>query len=142
MQTHDDPEQLLQEPHIAVLATVDARGRPHAAPMWYLYEDGALVMSTGRGSRKHRNLERNPHATLVVDRRSPPYYAVMVHGTAELGPPLDAAARPRLAARYLDAETARDYVARTTTADAGSVTIRLRPEKIVEFRGSAGRDEQ
>ena len=41
------PEEFLAEANVAILATVDRKGRPHAAPIWYLYEDGALVMSTG-----------------------------------------------------------------------------------------------
>ena len=78
MSTFPTPEEFLAEANVAILATVDRQGRPHAAPIWYLYEDGALVISTGRGSQKHRNIEANPEVTLVVDRRTLPYYAVMV----------------------------------------------------------------
>src|SRR3990172_10761990 len=69
----DDKERdaFLAESNVAVLATVDARGRAHAAPIWYLYDDGVFIMSTGRGSQKHRNIEGNPEVTRVVDRRNP-----------------------------------------------------------------------
>lgn len=133
-----DVQEFLKGANVAVLATVDGQGRPHAAPVWYLYEDGDLIVSTGRGSQKHRNIERNPNVTLVVDRRTLPYFAAMVSGRAEIGPPLSDAMRLELATRYLGGEMGRAYVART--AAGSSVTIRLRPEKVIEFNGQAGRD--
>ena len=133
-----DVQEFLKEANVAVLATVDAEGRPHAAPVWYLYEDGDLVVSTGRGSHKHRNIERNPNITLVADRRSLPYFAVMLSGPAEIGPPLSDAKRLELASRYLGDKMGRAYVANTEAGN--SVTIRLRPEKVIEFNGQAGRN--
>src|SRR3970040_1483991 len=102
----DDKERdaFLAESNVAVLATVDARGRAHAAPIWYLYDDGVFVMSTGRGSQKHRNIEANPEVTLVVDRRTLPYYAVMGRGAVEIGPALSGDDRLRIVRRYLNEE--------------------------------------
>lgn len=137
MSSAEDREAFIREPHVAVLATVDSKGRPHAMPIWYLYEDGVFIMSSGRGSQKHRNIERNPQASLVIDRRDVPYYAVMVRGTAEIGPPLDEDATRRMAERYLDADEARRYLAATAGHD--SISIRLIPDDILEFHGQAGR---
>jgi PPOX class probable F420-dependent enzyme len=134
-----DREAFLHEAHVGVLATVGPGRRPHAAPIWYLYEDGVFVMSVGRGSQKHRNVEREGQATLAVDRRTLPYYAVMVHGPAEIGPPLTPEERLRIAVRYLGEEPGREYAART--ADSDSVTIRLRPHRFAEFLGDAERPE-
>ncbi len=132
-------EELLREPNVAVLATVGSGDRAHAAPIWYLYEDGVFIMSTGRGSQKHRNVEAHPEITLVVDRRSLPYYAVMAQGRAEIGPRLADEERRRMATRYLGEELARAYLERVSGED--SVTIRLRPRKLIEFNGRAGRTE-
>lgn len=137
MSEREDREEFLREPNIAVLATVGRGGRAHAAPIWYLYKDGVVIMSTGRGSQKHRNVEAHPEVTLVVDRRTLPYYAVMVQGTAEVGPPLPEELRLEIATRYLGPELARVYMARRGGDD--SVSIRLRPRKLIEFRGVAGR---
>ncbi len=132
-------ESFLGEPQVGVLATVDGRGRPHAMPIWYLYEDGVILMSAGRGSQKQRNLERNPAATLVLDQRETPYYALMVRGTAEIGPALSAEQHQRLAIRYLGDAAGRRYAERTGGHDA--ISIRLTPEEWLEFHGQAGRDE-
>lgn len=140
MSDQKDREEFLKQPNIAVLATVDAKGRAHAAPIWYLYEDGVFVMASGRGSQKHRNVERNPEVTLVVDRRTLPYYAVMVRGAAEIGPRLSEEERLRMAVRYLGEEVGRAYIARTQGEN--SISIRLRPRKMIEYHGRAGRRER
>ncbi len=134
-----EQEEFLAEANVAVLATVGPGGGAHAAPIWYLYEGGVFIMSTGRGSQKHRNIERQPDVSLVVDRRTLPYYAATVQGSAEIGPPLSEEERSRLAVRYLGEELAKAYLSGTTGGDA--VSIRLRPRKIIEFRGVAGRPE-
>src|SRR3989304_10124187 len=129
-------EEFLKQPNVAVLATVGPAGA-HAVPIWYLYEHGVFLMSTGRGSQKHRDLERNPNVTLVIDRRTLPYYAVMARGMAEGGPQLSGEERLRMYVRYLGEEMGRAYVARGSGDD--SVSIRLRPRKFIEYHGRAGR---
>ena len=131
-------EAFLKEPNVAILATVGPASA-HAVPIWYLYEDGAFLMSTGRGSQKHRDLERNPNVTLVVDRRTLPYYAVMARGRVEVGPGLDVATRRRIAARYLTDDQLEAYMARAPGGE--SVSIRLRPRKFIEYHGRAGRTD-
>src|SRR5439155_316363 len=84
MSPNEAQEAFLREGNVAVLATVDRRGRAHAAPIWYIYADGVFVMSTGRGSQKHRNIDANPEVTLVIDRRSLPYYYLTARGRAEI----------------------------------------------------------
>jgi len=131
-------EEFLKQANVAILATVGPAGA-HAVPIWYLYEDGAFLMSTGRGSQKHRDLERNPNVTLVVDRRTLPYYAVMAWGRAEVGPGLDVATRRRIAGRYLNDDQLEAYMARAS--DGESVSIRLTPRKLIEYHGRAGRTD-
>jgi PPOX class probable F420-dependent enzyme len=134
---NSDLESFLSEPNVAVLATVDRKGRPHAAPIWYLYEDGEFIISTGNGSQKHRNVEGNPNVTIVIDRRTIPYFAAMAQGAATIGPSMDSPMRLRLAIRYLGEELGRGYVA--SMPDAEGITVRLRPTKIIEYNGRAGR---
>ncbi|HEV8574501.1 MAG TPA: TIGR03618 family F420-dependent PPOX class oxidoreductase [Dehalococcoidia bacterium] len=133
----DERDAFLQESHVAVLATVDRRGRAHAAPIWYLYDDGVFIMSTGRGSQKHRNIEGNPEVTLVIDQRTLPYYALMARGAVEIGPPLSSEDRLRIVRRYLNEEQTTRYMERMSGQD--SISLRLKPRKMIEFTGRAGR---
>jgi PPOX class probable F420-dependent enzyme len=139
MQEQDDREQFLQQAHLAVLATLGPGHRLHAMPVWYLYEDGMFIILTGRGSQKHRNIERHKDVTLMIDRRDLPYYAVMVQGSATIGPTPPQALRLRMAVRYLGEEGGAAYNARRLDAD--SVIIQVRPEKFVEYHGVAGRPQ-
>lgn len=136
--TSPQVEAMLGEANIAVLATVDAKNRAHAAPIWYLYENGEFLISTGRGSQKHKNIEANPNVTLVIDDRTVPYLAAMVRGKAEIEDALSDEQRKELAYRYLGEEIGNAYLA--STEGGSSVTIRLRPEKVIEFNGRAGRE--
>jgi PPOX class probable F420-dependent enzyme len=133
----DDREAFLQQANVAVLATVDAQGRPHAAPVWYFYEDGVFTISTDRNSRKHKNIVANANIALTIDKRDLPYFAVMVRGRAELGPMFSPEERLRLAIRYLGEERGRRYVEHTKSED--SITIRLRPAKVIEYHGRFAR---
>ena len=139
MQDATERDRFLSEPNVAILASTGPGKRAHAIPIWYLYEDGRFIMSAGATSQKVRNIERQGEATLVVDRRQVPYYAVMVRGTAEIGPPISDELRLRLAVRYLGEDMGRAYVARRSGSD--SVTIHLQPDHIIEYRGEAGRAE-
>ena len=106
-------------------------------PMWYLYEDGEILFMADPDSQKVKNVARNSQATVVVDRREPPYYAVMVYGDAEVGPDLDQGRKRRTVARYLGEDGARTYLEKHGSDDG--VSIRVRPRRMVEFDGQAGR---
>jgi PPOX class probable F420-dependent enzyme len=49
------------------IVTVRPDGSPHAAPVWGLWVDGALVFSTSPESRKGRNLARDPRVVVHLE---------------------------------------------------------------------------
>jgi PPOX class probable F420-dependent enzyme len=72
---------LTSEPLIAHLATCHD-DRPHVAPIWYNYRDGAIeIVTTGR---KLANIRRNPRVALSVQKAEDGHaqWAVTVRGTA------------------------------------------------------------
>jgi PPOX class probable F420-dependent enzyme len=66
--------------HNYLVATTRPDGRPHVMPVWGLWLDDAFYFSTGRQSRKARNLDSNPHCAISTDRADE---AVIVEGVAE-----------------------------------------------------------
>jgi hypothetical protein len=49
------------------IATTRPDGRPHVMVIWALWLDGKLYFSTGKTSRKARNLAANPNCTMGTD---------------------------------------------------------------------------
>ncbi len=54
-------------------------GRPHAMPVWAVWDDGALWFSSAVGSRKIRNLRRDPRCVVTTEDGQQP---VVVEGRA------------------------------------------------------------
>ena len=52
--------------HTCWLATIDADGSPHVTGIGAEWADGAFWFETGQGTRKGRNLARDPRCTLSV----------------------------------------------------------------------------
>lgn len=73
----------LRETRVGVIATIDANGHPRTTPIWFLWDDGAAYLFTGRKTVKWRNLLVNPHVSLCVDHRTPPYASVILDGAVE-----------------------------------------------------------
>lgn len=71
----------LTESHNYWLTTVRPDGRPHAMPLWGLWLDGRFYFSTGRQSRKSRNLAANPGCIVCTENAAE---AVIVEGVAEV----------------------------------------------------------
>jgi PPOX class probable F420-dependent enzyme len=62
------------------VATVRPDGRPHVMPVWGVWLDGRLWFSSGRRSRKARNLEADPRCTVTTDDARDP---AVLDGRAE-----------------------------------------------------------
>ena len=78
-----DPEvqALLSAPHHAVLSTQNGDGSILSTVVWIAYEDGELFVNSAVGRRWPTNLDRDPHATVVVMDPQNPYCFVEVRGT-------------------------------------------------------------
>jgi PPOX class probable F420-dependent enzyme len=62
-------EEFLLEPRVAVLSTVGPLGTVHSVPVWFVWDGIAFRVIVGRGSQKHRNVQRTGRATLCIDHR-------------------------------------------------------------------------
>jgi PPOX class probable F420-dependent enzyme len=76
----DDVRALLDAPNIAHLATVLPDGGPHSVPIWVGTEDDRVLFLTSPGSRKARNLARDPRVSLSVADRERPNVMAHVRG--------------------------------------------------------------
>lgn len=63
------------------MATVRPDGRPHVAPLWFVYVDDRIWIGTGLGSVRVRNLRRNLAACASLEDGDSP---VVAEGTVAL----------------------------------------------------------
>ena len=65
---------------IAHVATVLPDGAPHTVPVWVGTHDGHVVIMTGPGSQKARNLQRDPRVAISLAPTDNPFSPVVVRG--------------------------------------------------------------
>ena len=75
--------RLLNEP-IVWLTTVDPNGAPVPSPVWFLWEDGEVLMYSRPGTPKLRNIEANPRVTLNLDSADDGEDIVILSGRAHI----------------------------------------------------------
>lgn len=120
----------LQEPHFAVLGTLNKDGSPQLTTMWYLSEDDTIVMNTKAGRTKEHNLRRDPRISVCIQDG---YSYVTLSGTVEIDddPAVGQRDIHRLAARYDGDEAARQQM-ETQFSKEQRVTIRMKVERVIE----------
>lgn len=104
-------DAFMRKPNTAVLATVDAKGRAHAVPVWYLWTGEVFEMIGGTNSAKMRHIERTGRATLCIDSREGAVFHVTAEGPCELGDTATRDWRLRLHTHYRGAEAAEKIAA-------------------------------
>lgn len=75
-----DVRRLLNTTAVAHLATVLPDGSPHSVPLWVGTEGDRIAILTGPGSRKARNLRRDPRVALSLAPPDDPFTPVIVRG--------------------------------------------------------------
>lgn len=67
---------------VGVVATNGSSGYPHAAPVFFQWEDGALRFESQPTSAKARNIKRDPRVSVIFQGK--PKWGVLISGTAEI----------------------------------------------------------
>lgn len=75
-----DVRRVLDGTSMAHLATVLPDGSPHSVPLWVGTHGDHVAILTGPGSRKARNLRRDPRVALSLTTADNPYQPVILRG--------------------------------------------------------------
>ena len=131
MTTTETATFLAERKHLVRLGTVDPDNRPHVVPVWYLFLQGALLITPRAQSAWLVHLETNPWVCAVVDEGVLPQRKVIVSAPAEmLHPPgEDAAWRDiyrKICLRYWDEKAVDDYLASTIHVRRALISIPVR----------------
>jgi PPOX class probable F420-dependent enzyme len=122
--TLDDVGGLLDEPLIAVLATLRSDGSVLLSPVWHEWRDGGFNLWLPADDVKTRHLRRDPRATIVVAESVDPLRGVELRTEARLLDAGDLSDAVRIATRYVGSEKGVEYV---HEAGYDSVIARLEP---------------
>jgi nitroimidazol reductase NimA-like FMN-containing flavoprotein (pyridoxamine 5'-phosphate oxidase superfamily) len=52
---------------LARIATIDENGKPHIVPVWYYYDGTNILVPTMKGTKRARNMQKNPYVSIVID---------------------------------------------------------------------------
>jgi PPOX class probable F420-dependent enzyme len=130
--TDDVIEFLSAGTRTGMLGYLASDGRPLVAPVWFVVDNGELVLNTGKDTAKGRALTRDPRVVLCVDDPHPPYSFVQVQGIATLSEDpaevLDVATRA--GGRYMGADRAEEFGRRNGVT--GELVVRIAPTKVIK----------
>jgi PPOX class probable F420-dependent enzyme len=80
MTLNDEIRRLLDGPNFGVLATLNPDGGPQTSTMWVGRDGDDVLFSTVAGRRKHKNLQRDPRASVTIIDAADPYNYVELRG--------------------------------------------------------------
>ena len=118
----------LKEKHIGKLATVMKDGSPHVTPIWYMLEDGKLIINTTTRRVKYYNVKRDNRVCFLVDSGYP---YVILFGKARIAKERDGKRDiETLAIRYTGPVRGRKS-AREVFWKQPRASIEITPERVV-----------
>jgi len=120
---------------IGRLATASPEGQPHIVPVWFLWEDGVVWISSYRSTRKVIDIERNHKCALVVDieNGSDGLTAVVLEGQAELvSVPADSVKKriERIYTKYLGSDGVFEADPQSWLNSPENVLIKFTPTRV------------
>lgn len=76
----------LESEIIIWMTTVDPKGQPQTAPVWFLFETDSFLVYSLDPTPRLRNIAANPHVALNLDGDGSGGGVVTIEGTAEVDP--------------------------------------------------------
>jgi PPOX class probable F420-dependent enzyme len=127
--------QLLKGRHIASLATESPDGSIHIVAVWYWFDGEQVFVATSSRSRKARNLQAKPRASLMIDSRDvAASCGVTLAGTAQiLTAELSRKKNLEIHRKYLSEAALADPKVGTVFAAWDDVTIQITPTSIISW---------
>ncbi|HAA95091.1 MAG: TIGR03618 family F420-dependent PPOX class oxidoreductase [SAR202 cluster bacterium] len=77
-------DELLHQPMIAHLVTLHRDGRPHVAPVWFLWDEGRPLVMADAKALKVRNIRNNPAVAVSIATPERPLSYVVMEGQAKI----------------------------------------------------------
>jgi len=126
----ESAREVLDGPHIAVLATSNADGRPQSTVIFVKRDGDAVVFSTVKGRRKTRNMARAPRVSLlVVDWANGRY--IEIRGSVEITDDPEKRLLYEMYDRYMGGAPP------PPEPEAERLIVRITPQRVYQFPPAA-----
>jgi PPOX class probable F420-dependent enzyme len=125
--------------HLARIATVRADGAPSVVPVWFIFENGKVLITPRKHSAFLANLQREPRVAISIDEDAGLYRKVLFEGRAELlykvgeDRKWDDVYR-RIACRYIDEASADYYLTETKDQPRALIGVDRAQAKVTSWR--------
>ena len=133
--TAQEIDDYLAGPHVAHLATIRPDGGPHLAPVWYQWQDGRVMVVSGEGAVKTRNIRANPKVSLSVATDEWPYQYVILEGEAVISSDNLREVVRSIFARYEGEERGQQEADDLTGGEQQVVAIIIEVKRIMSWKG-------
>ncbi len=132
-------EAVLAEPVLARLATTNPKTmQPHVVPVWFMWENGCVWISSFVSTRKIRELKHNPRGAVLIESKQEggKLTAVLLEGEVELmsepRQQVSEIAR-RIYIRYLGLDGVQEPDPQSWLNDPENLLIKLTPTKVISW---------
>jgi PPOX class probable F420-dependent enzyme len=125
-QLNDSTCDILDGPHIAVIATSNGDGRPQSSVIFVKRDGDAVVFSTIKGRLKTRNMARDPRVSLLVADKEKGRY-VEIRGTVAITEDPEKRLLHEMYDRYMGGTPP------PPEPDAERLIVRITPERVYQF---------
>jgi PPOX class probable F420-dependent enzyme len=95
-----DTHKELLNAQVAVLGTVGASGRPQLSAVWFLAVGDTVRLSLSNTRQKLKNLQADPHVSLLIFDPASPYRYLELRGDAEVAEDDNYAFADQVGAKY------------------------------------------
>ena len=124
--------EVLDSRIFATVATIQPDGSVQQSVVWVTRDGDDVLFIIGVGSRKERNLRRDPRVSVLVFPPDEPYSYAAIRGTATFDPAAGRRLGDELSLKYIG-KTFAEHVEVTPEANvalAGTVAVRVTPDAV------------
>ncbi|NQW23291.1 MAG: PPOX class F420-dependent oxidoreductase [SAR202 cluster bacterium] len=131
--SQQETEQFLAQPRIAHLVTLRPEGTPHVAPVWFLWNQGRVLVMADANAVKVRNIKLNPAVAVSIATPERPLSYVVLEGQAAITSENLASVVERMCVLYDGSERGAEF-AKELLGDERMVLLEISVDRVMSWQ--------